>query len=245
MAKVTKRKPAEEAEPAPPSYGDGRHPILTYSGLFPSQEALTLGEAAASAAHQFFITAKFPMTGNTPELGSELAQIANGYIRLKRFAVLPSAEEYRNHAKQVKSLAEDLLKVLRDAPEESFAIDMSFRSKQPSSLGDTPRALRESLFGILSPLMQACNDVIAVRSSTALRPRNDLRIAAAQLAVLWERLTERRFTTNLVRNEDKGEWDFQADGPRFVHRISKVFDPSITPSEIATALRKRAARKPL
>ncbi len=135
MAKVTKRKPAEDVEPASPSYGDGRHPSLTYSGLFPSQEALKVGEAAASAAHQFFIEAKFPMVGNASELGSELAQIANVYIRLKCFAALPSAEAYRDHAKRVKSLTEDLLETLSDAPEDSYPIDMSFRSKQPMSLG--------------------------------------------------------------------------------------------------------------
>jgi len=225
-------------------YGDGRDPLVKHPTLFPSEEAVLLGKRGAASAFAFFSSAHHPIIDpDTDWLETELAYVAEEYIRQARYAALPSSEEYRTYAVRVGRAVRALLAELEAEKEKSWGLDQGSRRELKLRLWSQPRPSRDSVEEVLRAFERVCDDFSAVKAPTALRPRDDIRVTAVRLARVWERLTGRRCPKNLEIDKIKGTRDFQAEGPRFVHAVAIVFDPSIELSQIATALRKRRAEK--
>ena len=173
----------------------------------------------------------------------DLAYIADDFAAQQTYAVLPTSREYRDFAEVMGGSARTLASLIAENRAKCTQLDREMRRQAQIPLLQKQQLGRPSVEGALAQLAALCLDLEQVQSPSGDRPRDALRVLARKLGDIWEKMTGVYCPTSVDRKKAGEKFDFYAEGPEFVLTVARVFDPSIQPAQIATALRKRPSRK--
>jgi hypothetical protein len=181
---------------------------------------------------------------------ADLVEVAAEFTRIRRWRELPEARYYRAHVKDIQRTTEQLLELIRNAPEDAIwelslraSQDMGMPLRQTARTKDGARLPPVGFELSLMAFVSICKTITATGSKRAPRPREDLVCLALGLARLWSKLAQQRFPktfavmVNVPGMDNPQEPEFEKPGPQFVRQLMPAFDGSLQFAEIRTALK--------
>jgi hypothetical protein len=238
---------------------DGRPPWFRHRTLLPAPEALDLAKRVLPVVIQAIEKNKRCSKVDPGDwLEDYLVNIADEFLRARRYRLLPKSDYYREYVDEIRASAESLLALIRQAPNDAvWDLTLRVRREMGLELRQTTRTVDGKLLDLrgfeatLDQFIRICEASSNIAKGPGPRRRDDLVCAAAGLADLWTKLTGQRFPKTLSVLEgisglaSPGEPEFKSPGPRFVRELLPAFDGNVTFAEVRTALKHMHVKPPL